>query len=264
MIRTIAMLPQTGATDLWTEERHPWLFELARWGPYALGALLLFLVTRAIVRRHRYQALSVLGERDQAAVHAALVDAEQRTVGEIVPVVLERSDDHAGARWACALVTLLACSTLLEAHLSWTQPHWLLLEQFGFGALGYGLAWLLPDLQRVFVSEARASEAAEEQALQEFHRLELHRTEARTGVLLFVSLFERRVIVLGDEGVASKVNEGHWVETREHVLAGIRRGSLAHGLVEGIRASGKVLAEHHPWTHGDRNELPDRLVVRQR
>ncbi|MBK7876159.1 MAG: hypothetical protein IPJ77_10455 [Planctomycetes bacterium] len=264
MTNPFAILLQTGATELWPEESHPWLHLLARFGPYALGAVLAFLVVRALVRQRRYRAVSVLGERDQAAVHAALLDAEKRTVGEIVPVVLERSDDHAGARWACALVTLLVFSFLLEAHLSWMQPHWLLLEQLGFGALGYGLAWLLPDLQRTFVSEGRATEMAEEQALLEFHRLGLHRTEARTGVLLFVSLFERRVIVLGDEGIASKVGQEHWEATREHVLSGIRRGSLAHGLVEGIRTSGQVLAEHHPWTNGDRNELPDRLIVRRR
>lgn len=264
MENAFAILLQTGATELWPEESHPWLHVIARFGPYALGAVLMFLVVRALVRQRRYRALSVLGERDQAAVHAALQDVEKRTVGEIVPVVLERSDAHEGARWACALVALLACSLLLEAYLSWTQPHWLLLEQLAFGALGYGLAWLLPDLQRTFVSEARATEMAEEQAFQEFFRLGLHRTEGRTGVLVFVSLFERRVIVLGDEGIDAKTGSAHWESTREHVLAGIRRGSLAHGLVEGIRATGHVLAEHHPWRAGDRNELPDRLVVRQR
>jgi uncharacterized membrane protein len=70
--------------------------------------------------------------------------------------------------------------------------------------------------------------------------------------------------VLGDEGIAAKVSPEHWETTKDAVLDGIRRGSLRDGLVEGIRRCEAVLAQHHPWTAGDRNEIPDRLVVRER
>jgi putative membrane protein len=113
------------------------------------------------------------------------------------------------------------------------------------------------------VSEARATELAEEQAFQEFHRFELHRTDARTGVLLFVSLLERRAIVLADEGIHARVGPEPWQATNEAVLAGIRRGSLAAGLLAGIESTGAVLAQHFPPAAGDRNEVPDRIVVRR-
>jgi putative membrane protein len=115
----------------------------------------------------------------------------------------------------------------------------------------------------MFVDEERASAVAEEQAVNEFHRLGLSKTVARTGVLLFVSLFERRVVVLGDAGIHAKVGDEHWDATRAAILAKIRRGRVDEGLVDGIRASGEVLAQHFPWTQGDRNELPDRVVVRE-
>lgn len=260
----VAMFVQRGATDAWSEDAHPLLHDVAEYGPWIAALGLAFLVVRALVRFPRYRAVSVLGDADQLTVRAAVVEAEKRTIGEIVPVVLERSDDHPGARWAFALVTLLVSSALLEAFLAWDAPHVLLLEQLAIGAAAYALARVLPDLQRAFVSEARADEMAEEQAYQEFFRLGLHETRARTGVLLFVSLFERRVVVIGDEGIASKVDASHWANVRELVLAGIRRGSLAQGLAEGVREAGRVLAEHHPRLGNDSNELPDRLVVRAR
>jgi len=257
-------LLQHGADDAWGAEVHPILHQVAVLGPWVLGGLVLLVVLRALLRARRYRAVHVLGPEAQAAVRDAIRAAESRTVGEIVPVVLERSDEHPSALWTCALFALLVGSALLERFLPWSIPHELLLCQLGLGAAGYVLAALLPDLGRHFVSEGRATAAAEEQALQEFHRYGLRETRDRTGILVFVSLFERRVVVLGDAGIHEKVGDDHWTRTRDAILSGIARGSLADGLVEGVRACGEELAKHFPSKSKGENELPDRLIVRSR
>ena len=104
---------------------------------------------------------------------------------------------------------------------------------------------------------------AEEQAFQEFYRHGLHRTEAGTGVLLFVSLLERRVIVMGDSGIDAVVRPEDWERTDRIILEGVRSGSLRAGLVKGIESAAQLLEEHFPWTDGDRNEIPDRVIVRR-
>jgi putative membrane protein len=237
------------------------LFEA--FGPWVLVAFVVAVVARAVWRRRRYLAVAVLDDAAQAAVRDAVAAAERRTVGEIVPVVVERSDAHPGACWLTAVTALLLGSTLLEGVLPWGAPGWLLLSQLGLAAIGYGLARLLPDLQRSFVSEGRATAVVEEQAFQEFFREGLHKTAAATGVLIFVSLLERRVVVLGDEGIAAHLPGEFWGEVREAILDGVRRGSLRDGLVEGIRRTGEALAAHAPWLEGDRDEVPNRVVVRR-
>src|SRR4029078_10855854 len=104
----------------------------------------------------------------------------------------------------------------------------------------------------------------EEQALQEFANLGMHRTQGRTGVLILVSLFERAVIVLGDDGIHSKRGDEHWLRTDEAIIAGIRARSLAAGLHAGIESVACVLAEKCPRAEPGPNELPDRLIVRRR
>jgi putative membrane protein len=254
---------QTGAQDEWEEGLHPLLYRIGEYGPYALLALLALVILRAIVRRKRYRAVHVFTEDDQRRVRDAIADLEKRSLGEIVPVVLERSDRHPEANWLCALCSLLAGSALLEAHLPWTEPHWLLLCQIGLGAIGYLLAEMLPDAKRSFVGEHRATEMAEEQALQEFHRQGLHKTSGATGVLIFVSLFERRVVVLGDSGIHAGVGDEHWESVKSAILGGITRGSLRDGLLAGIRACGDELAKHFPRTEAGPNEIEDHVVVRR-
>lgn len=240
-----------------------WAGRLGLIGASVLALLLGALVVRAWLARRAYRAVDALDAAATQRVREQILDAERRTTGEIAVVVLERSDRHPAALWLSALVTALIGTVLLAPWLPWDLPAGLLAAQIALGAVGYGLARLLPGYQRLFVSEGRATEMAEEQALQEFHRYGLHGTGARSGVLLFVSLLERRIVVLGDHAIASCVAPDTWAGARDAVLQGIRAGSLRDGLVTGLRLVGDVLAEHCPWQEGDRNELPDILVVRR-
>ncbi|MEZ5966991.1 MAG: hypothetical protein R3F56_24345 [Planctomycetota bacterium] len=249
-----------GAQGTWEET---FLDGAIRWvGPMVLAGLSVWVVVRAVWRRRRYLAERALTAAEREAVHAAVRAAERCTVGEVVPVVFERSDAHPVARWRAAAAGVALGSACLVSWLPWYAPIWLLACQLGFGVAAGLLAHVLRDLARTFVSEARATEVAEEQAYQEFFRLRLHETQGRTGVLLFVSLFERRVVVLADRGIDDRVEGAQpWQAAKDAVLVGIARDRLTDGLVAAIEEVGRVLAQHAPWTEGDRNELPDRLIV---
>jgi putative membrane protein len=225
-------------------------------GPLVFVVVLLFFLIRATLRQGRYRARHLFGDADRRAVREAIAGAERRTV-------VERSDPHPAADWLAALCFVLVGSSLLAAWIPWSHPALVLLAQLAMGVVGFGLARALPDFKRLFVFEDRATAVAQEQAFQEFYANDLHKTEAATGVLLFVSLFEHRVIILADEGIDSKVDAEFWADTDDLILDGIRKGSLRDGLVAGIRRAGERLAGDFPWTEGDRNEIPDRVIVRE-
>lgn len=232
-------------------------------GTLVLAALLVFLILRALLRRGRYRVVDAFGDEERRAVREAIVEVERRTVGEILPVVVERSDPHPAADWLAALSCLLAGSALLTHWLPWGRPLPLLLLQIALGGVGLGLARLLPDFKRLFIFESRATDVCEEQAFQEFYANGLHRTAGATGVLLFVSLLERRAIILAGEGIDSKVDADFWAAADDAILDGVRRGSLRDGLILGVRRAGERLAEFFPAREGDRNEIPDRVIVRR-
>ena len=266
-IATLWPISQAPATD-WQASGHDltvaWYLRLGEFGPWVLAASLLVVLVLSALRRGRYRAVAALDEADREVVHEALRAAEARTVGEIVPVVLGRSDDHPAADWLSGLAFLLVGTAVLAPHMPWEHPAAIVACQLVFLGLGYGAARVLPPYKRLFIRSGRAAEVAAEQAFQEFYGNDLHETEAATGVLLFVSLLEHRVIVLGDHGIAAVVPGKAWEETDAAILAGIRAGSLRDGLVEGIRLAGEVLAGHFPYEDGNRNELPDRLIIRHR
>jgi putative membrane protein len=235
----------------------PWI------GPLVAVSVLAWLIGRAVATQGRYRLARALPDADRAAVRAAVGEAERGTIGEILPVLVERADPHPVAEWRAGLVFLLAGSMLLFAWLPWGSPVPLLLGQLAFGALGFLLVRALPGFRRMFIREERATAVAEEQAFQEFWANGLHRTERGSGVLLFVSLLERRVVVLADEGIDAVTADDEWERVSTLVLEGVRAGSLREGLVAGIRVAGEALARHFPAPEGNRNEIPDRVILRE-
>ena len=236
----------------------PWVLGVA----IALAVALAWLVLMAWRRRDLTRVDRVLDAAGREDLHQAIRAAERQTVGEIVPVVLGRSDPHPAGDLACALVFALAGYLLAWSLPLALGPAGLLGAAVAAGAGGWLLARSLPDLRRVFLPPTRLRAVAEEQAAQEFHRLGLRETEARTGVLLFVSLFERFVVVIGDAGIDKVMREGAWIEIEEGLAQGARGGELAAAMATAIQQLGTSLAEHFPWQDGERNELPDRVEVR--
>ena len=86
------------------------------------------------------------------------------------------------------------------------------------------------------------------------------RTHGRTGILIYLSLAEHRAEIVADEAIASKVEAEVWGEAMAAMLAELREGRVADGLIAAVEKVGAVLAEHFPRAEGDVNELPDRLI----
>ncbi len=253
---------RVGATTEWDSVGANVVEVLERIGPWVFAASVAIVLAIALRRARRYRLDGVLAPDAEPRVREAIVAVEKTTRGEVVPVVLGRSDAHPVGEWRSACAFAVFGSILLEGIVPWHSPMLAILFQVGLAVIGFVLARQIVGWKRLFVGEKRATEVALEQAHLEFQTLELHRTEARTGVMIFVSLFERRVIVLGDSGIHAQVGDAHWLKTRDAVLAGIDRDDLAAGLIDGVQKCGEVLSAHFPITAGDRNEIPDRLVVR--
>jgi putative membrane protein len=71
---------------------------------------------------------------------------------------------------------------------------------------------------------------------------------------------ERRAEIIGDEAITSVTTPETWGEAMHALLADVRQGRVADGMVAAIERIGTVLAEHFPRAAEDRNEIPDKLI----
>jgi putative membrane protein len=116
-------------------------------------------------------------------------------------------------------------------------------------------------LTRLLVPPTTLNASVEERALLEFYQRGLEKTDGSTGVLLLVSLAEHAAVVLADKGIAAKLPASTWDEIIAALLAQARKGELVHGIEVAVGSIGGVLSTHFPRAEGDRNELPDDIVL---
>lgn len=90
------------------------------------------------------------------------------------------------------------------------------------------------------------------------HRLGMTKTSDRNGVLILVDPARRTFRVWGDRSIHERVGEGFWKSIATAIQERFRAGEFTTGLVNGVAAAGKALAEHFPCgAERHRDQLPD-------
>jgi putative membrane protein len=219
-----------------------------------------------------------MSQEDRAAVSAAVAAAEQGSAGEIVTVVAPCSDRYRDVTLHYAVLTMLAVPVILallpQSWIDWASG--LLLgwnPEWTRGALMVALAVMLAvaflvgrllfswtPLLMALTPGATKSRRVRRRAVAHFRSACEGRTGGRTGILIYLSVLERRAEIVADQAIHEKVDASVWGEAMAALIDEVRQGSVGRGMALAVEKVGAVLAEHLPRSQGDTNELPDRLI----
>jgi putative membrane protein len=207
---------------------------------------------------------SYANESDLREVEAAVAQAEKRTAGEIVPMIVKESTLSGHVPVIASLLIYVILITVVIAvgdrlpGPSWAYDLALVLVS---PLLGFMLA-KNSGVRRLLTSKQDQVVSVLNRAQLEFHETGIPLTEGRTGVLIFVSLQERQAVILGDESISSKLDEKTWVDIVDGLLKHMKARRLKDGYIEAIAKVGAILEREFPIKPGDTNELPNSLVIK--
>lgn len=198
-------------------------------------------------------------EKEQ--IRQAVVRAEARSAGEIVPMVIDQSGHYMQfALTGAIFFTFFVAVMWMTIRPQVTAPQILLIEFFAFWASFFLIqrvtrlwSWLIPEALKDRVVQRRAEEA--------FYAHRLHETREKSGVLILLSLMEHRVQLLADAGIHQRVPPETWERLVQQITSGVKEGHPFEALRGAIDACGQLLAEHFPRRPDDTNELPNQLQV---
>ena len=219
-----------------------------------------------------------IGSEDRARVAAAVTAAEATTDGEIVPIVAGQSDAYHDVALHWVVLAMLFAVALLAAlprhGVSLLDP--LTSGWAGEWTGGELLTALLVLLAVVFLLVHYATKPlavrmrltprttkarrVRRRATLLFRTAIQARTATATGVLLYLSIAERRAEIVADRAILDRVDPGEWGEAMAALVDAVRDGRPGDGMVAAIERIGAVLARHFPHTGTDPNELPDALI----
>lgn len=214
-----------------------------------------------------------------AQVTDAVTAAEATTDGEIVTIVSGESDAYhdVGLHYAVgamlAFVAAMAAWPWIEQmklewfHGGWAAPEvnlhellFLLLVQLTgvFLIVRFLLAWR--PLRMLLTPGLTKGRRVRRRALQFFKSSAEKRTVGRVGILLYLSLAERRAEIIADEAIHTLVPQERWGDAMAALVSKLRKGDAAGGMADAVTQIAVILSEHFPKTDADVNELPDRLI----
>jgi len=94
-----------------------------------------------------------------------------------------------------------------------------------------------------------------------FAQLEVWETARNSGVLIYVQLVDRRIEIVADRGISSKVAQSEWTAICRSMEKSFMEGRFAEGALQAIGRTTALLAKHFPPLDKNPNELPDKPVV---
>lgn len=229
------------------------------------------------------KAANFFSEQEVSKIKTAVLRAESGTAGEIVPMVVDRSDSYREAEVLASVLTSAILALLVEAALQlsmlwssgteWTQGRletvpalhaisvWTYIPLVFLLFFPVRLVFRRFDrLKLLFVSRRRIAEAVRERAVRAFYEKELYRTKDETGVLIFISLLEHKVWILGDRGIDRKIPELFWQTHAGELSRGVREERACEALCSVIASCGEELARHFPRKPDDIDELKNDLI----
>jgi putative membrane protein len=219
-----------------------------------------------------------LTEADHDKVSAAIAAAEAGSSGEIVAVATPISDAYhdVALHWALVpLFAVLAWAAWRPTALAWwydllfggwgAEPTLsqlltllMVLSVLKFTIALLALKWM--PLRLLLTPAATKHRRVRRRALAIFEAAAAGRTSGRTGILIYVSLAERRAEIIGDDAITGVTTPDTWGEAMAALLVEVREGRFGDGIVAAVERIGTVLAEHFPRSAQDSNEIPDKLI----
>ncbi len=111
---------------------------------------------------------------------------------------------------------------------------------------------------RVHIDQKCASDPVK-RAVQVFEKLGMHKTDLRNGVLIYVSFSDRKLAIIGDQGIDSVVPVDFWLSTKDKMIHHFKENRFADGIIAAIAEAGEQLKKFFPYMENDENELSNEI-----
>lgn len=191
----------------------------------------------------------------------AIANIENSSLAEIVVIVKPRSDNYGeSSLMFSSALAFLVFSFLMFSNLEFHHFDIYLYVFLSFLS-GMILTTVLEPLQRLLIRKKDRERMVEIMARASFQKGGIHHTSSETGILVYVSLFEKKVIVVPDRGAEMAIPPAEWKKIRNGFDQIFEQTNPADALIAQLNACQNMISRCIPPVENDINELPDDLEI---
>jgi putative membrane protein len=187
---------------------------------------------------------------------AAIRGVEAQTAVELVVAVRRRA-----ARYLATCLGFGAACGVLGFAVMWFSPQEYDVQTMPLDValafvLGTVLALVVPNLCRALTPKRRLRESVERAAKDAFTALGIAKTRGRTGLFVYVALFERTAALVPDAGIPEATVKGELAVIQSALATAVARLDF-EAFLQALARLGPVCAAVLPRQADDENELCD-------
>ncbi|TGL88696.1 hypothetical protein EHQ68_08635 [Leptospira congkakensis] len=209
----------------------------------------------------RYFSKSDLDE-----IKSAVGVAESKTSAEIVPFFAESSHHYKEWIWFGAFLmggvfgAAFYTTQSLYGNLWGKETLFAILSVWTGAVIGLFITSFFPKFRINLVSRSAKQYFVELRAKEAFLDEEVFRTKSRTGILIYISLYEHFVRVLPDKEIARIVPKSEWNEAVRLIVEGMKSNQKKDGIVSSILFCGDLLKKYNIQREkDDKNEISNEI-----
>jgi putative membrane protein len=207
--------------------------------------------------------MMIVSKKDRVLIEKLITEAELKTKSELVPMIVHHSDIYPAAHFRAAIIMSFLFSLILYfSPLSIINPIYFLWIQLPGLYVGYLLGHI-PLIKRALITKDEVNHEVTQRAYEAFFHHNLHITKEHNGVLIFVSVMEKKIKIITDVGINKKIEQKIWDDIISDFAKYIRNGKFIQGLQETIKATSAVLENYFPAEGEALNELKNDLILEE-
>ena len=206
--------------------------------------------------------LSDFNEQFRTRLYNTIKEIENQSVAEVVVIIRPSSSFYRDiALWSGFVLQVIITMFMLFSPIVF-DPYVISFTSLLSFLIGFLLVSVINPIKRLLVPTKQKNRAVELYARALFQKGKIYYTKRHTGLLIFVSLFERKVFFVPDIGVITAIPE-HLLKEIENKFNNIFNGDdfVTEALLRELVELKILLSEFLPPVENDINEIPDDLEI---
>ena len=193
-----------------------------------------------------------LSKDEMKKIGSAVKKAESKTSGEIATAMIKESYDYAIYELMFAVIIGFLYFVIMMFFVGNIETF--LQEKFWDYSVNYLIMFYgcssfiiitifyfignISSIDRLIVPKKIRNQKVKERATRYFMESGVYNTKDRTGILIFISIMERRVELLADSGISEKIPKEKWQNIVDNIIKGIKQKDIVTHLTESINECG--------------------------
>ena len=194
-------------------------------------------------------------------LYQTIEDIENSSLVEVVAMIKPKSGNyHDISFFAGAIVLFLTYTFFMFAPPVFDVYLIYFLTVASF-LVAYSAVEFIQPIKRILTGKKRKNKNTEIYARAIFQKGGIRHTKEKIGILIYVSLFEKKVEIIADRGAETSIPEEDWAKIDKGFQNIFNSSDLPAAFLNQIKSCKEIFSKYIPSSEDDINELPDDLDI---